>query len=214
MSARPGRRAGATGPAAPARRGAEQVQGADDLVPQPHRQRLDRAEPGLRRRGGEPRPRLARPGEVSGGDRPAGAAAVQARPWSFWTWNGSISPADWLDAAATRSSPRGSASRAPAADAPSSTTLRSASMYRKSTPSKSATSVSARSPGPRYRRHAVQHRPSSRPRPPRPPAGTRTPPRPAGLPAARTRATGRPGHRPGRARPRPVRRGTVPAAPG
>jgi hypothetical protein len=59
--------------------GAEQVERADDLVPQPHRQGIDGAETGAGRGGREPRPLLARPGQVSGGDRLPGAEAVQAR---------------------------------------------------------------------------------------------------------------------------------------
>src|SRR5487761_997902 len=66
-------------------------------------------------------------------------------PWSFWIWNSSSSPAASLEAAATRSSPRGSASTTPAADVARSRTLRSVSMCRKSITSKSATIVSARS---------------------------------------------------------------------
>ena len=58
--------------------GAEEVQGADDLIPQPHRQGVDGAEPGLGRGGGEPGPPLAGVGQVGGGDRLAGAVAVQA----------------------------------------------------------------------------------------------------------------------------------------
>ena len=83
----------------------------------------------------------------------ARSAAVTVRPLrkqsrhgpsSFWIWNSSAIPAASLDAAATRSSPRGSASTTPAADAASRATLRSVSMCRKSMMSNSATIVSAR----------------------------------------------------------------------
>ena len=60
--------------------GAEQVQRADDLVPQPHRQGMDGAEPGLRRGGGEPGPPVILLDQAGRGDRPPGAEAVQARP--------------------------------------------------------------------------------------------------------------------------------------
>jgi hypothetical protein len=85
---------------------------------------------------------------------PARSAAVTAcpvrrqsmqGPWSLWTWNSSSIPAASLEAAATRSSPRGSVSSTPAAEAGRSRTLRSVSMCRKSMTSKSATMVSARS---------------------------------------------------------------------
>ena len=61
------------------RAGAEQVKRADDLITQPHRQRLHRLEPGTRGRGRKPRPALIWPGEVGRGDRTPSAEAVQAR---------------------------------------------------------------------------------------------------------------------------------------
>ena len=110
---------GSNGPAV----GAEEVQRPDDLITQPHRQRLHRPEPGLGRGGGKPGPPLvgaARSAAVTGWP-----VRKQSRhgPWSFWIWNSSSSPAASLEAAATRSSPRGSASTTPAADAASSGTL-------------------------------------------------------------------------------------------
>ena len=48
--------------------GAEQVQRADDLVAQPHRQGLHGGEPGLLGGGGEPGPALRFGGQVGGGD--------------------------------------------------------------------------------------------------------------------------------------------------
>jgi hypothetical protein len=60
------------------RDGAEQVQRADDLVAQPHRQGLHGGEPGLLGGGGEPGPALRFGGQVGGGDGPASAEAVQA----------------------------------------------------------------------------------------------------------------------------------------
>ena len=58
--------------------GAEQVQRADDLLAQPHRQGLHGGEPGLPGGGREPRPALRRGGQVRGGDGLAGPVAVQA----------------------------------------------------------------------------------------------------------------------------------------
>ena len=87
-------------------------------------------------------------------DQAGGTLAVTGRPvrkhsrqgpWSFCSWNSSSSPACSLDAAARRSSPRGSASTTPPADAASRATLRSVSRCRKSITSKSATIVSASS---------------------------------------------------------------------
>jgi hypothetical protein len=51
-----------------ARRGPEQVQRADHLLPQPHRQGLDCAEAVLGSGGGERGPSLPGTGEISGGD--------------------------------------------------------------------------------------------------------------------------------------------------
>jgi hypothetical protein len=48
--------------------GPEEVQRPDDLVTEPHRQGLDRAESGLGGGGREPGPPLLRPGQVGGGD--------------------------------------------------------------------------------------------------------------------------------------------------
>jgi hypothetical protein len=62
-----------------ARIGAEQVQRADDLLPQPHRQGLHGGEPGLAGGRREPRPPRRRGSQVRGGDGPAGPEAVQAR---------------------------------------------------------------------------------------------------------------------------------------
>jgi len=62
-----------------ARISAEQVQRADDLLAQPHRQGLHRGEPCLPRGGREPRPARRRRGQVRGLDRLAGPEAVQAR---------------------------------------------------------------------------------------------------------------------------------------
>ena len=53
------------------RDGAEQVQRADDLVAQPHRQGLHGGQPGLLGGGGEPGPALRIGGQVGGGDGPA-----------------------------------------------------------------------------------------------------------------------------------------------
>jgi hypothetical protein len=61
-----------------ARDGAEQVQRADDLVAQPHRQSLHGGESGLLGGGGEPGPALRFGGQVGGGDGPVGPEAVQA----------------------------------------------------------------------------------------------------------------------------------------
>ena len=66
-------------------------------------------------------------------------------PWSFCSWNSSSSRAASLEAATTRSSPRGSASSSPAADTSSSCTLRSVSTCRKSITSKPTTIVSVSS---------------------------------------------------------------------
>ena len=64
-----------------ARCGAEQVQRADDLIPQPHRQRLHRREPGPGGGLGEPGPPRGRAGQVGSGDGPAGTEALQAGPF-------------------------------------------------------------------------------------------------------------------------------------
>jgi len=61
-----------------ARIGAEQVQCADDLLTQPHRQRLHSPEPGLPGSRREPRPPHLRGGQVHGLDRPPGPEAFQA----------------------------------------------------------------------------------------------------------------------------------------
>ena len=66
--------AGSKGPGA----GAEEVQRADDLLAQPHRQGLHGGEPGLLGGGREPRPALRRGGQVLGVDGLAGPEAVQA----------------------------------------------------------------------------------------------------------------------------------------
>jgi hypothetical protein len=66
-------------------------------------------------------------------------------PWSFCIWNSSSTRAASLEAATTRSSPRGSASSSPAAEASSSCMLRSVSTCRKSMTSKPATMVSVSS---------------------------------------------------------------------
>ena len=66
--------AGARAPAV----GAEQVQRADDLLAQPHRQGLHGGEPGLPGGGREPRPAARRGSQVRRGDRPASPEAVQA----------------------------------------------------------------------------------------------------------------------------------------
>src|SRR5271157_2217649 len=66
-------------------------------------------------------------------------------PWWFWSWNSSSSRTASLEAATTRSSPRGSASSSPAAETSSSCTLRSVSTCRKSITSKPATMVSVSS---------------------------------------------------------------------
>jgi PPOX class probable F420-dependent enzyme len=58
----------------------EQVQRADDLAAQPHRQRLHGPEPRLRGGVREPGPALVRAGQVGGGDGLAGAEAFQAGP--------------------------------------------------------------------------------------------------------------------------------------
>ena len=58
--------------------GAEQVQRADDLLTQPHRQGLHGSEPGLPGGGREPRPARRLGGQVGGGNGP-GPEAVQAR---------------------------------------------------------------------------------------------------------------------------------------
>ena len=58
---------------------AQQVQRADDLVAEPHRQGLHGAESRLDGGRREPRPPLIRVGQVGRGDRLAGAEAVQAR---------------------------------------------------------------------------------------------------------------------------------------
>ncbi len=61
-----------------ARADAEQVQRADDLLAQPHRQGLHGGEPGLPGGGSEPRPALRRGSQVRGGDGLARSEAVQA----------------------------------------------------------------------------------------------------------------------------------------
>jgi hypothetical protein len=61
-----------------ARVGAEQVQGADDLLAQPHRQGLHGGEPGVAGGGGKPGPAPCLGGEVGNGDGLAGPEAVQA----------------------------------------------------------------------------------------------------------------------------------------
>src|SRR3984885_1201854 len=66
-------------------------------------------------------------------------------PWSLCSWNSSSSRAASLEAATTRSSPRGSASSSPAAETSSNSTLRVVSTCRKSMRSKSATMVSVSS---------------------------------------------------------------------
>jgi hypothetical protein len=58
--------------------GAEEVQRADDLLAQPHRQRLHGGEPGLLGGGREPRPAPRGGGQVRGVDGLAGPEAVQA----------------------------------------------------------------------------------------------------------------------------------------
>jgi len=64
--------------------GAEQVQRADGLIPQPHRQRLDRREPGLDGGLGEPGPPRGRAGQVSGGDGGGRCGSTPGRgPGSF-----------------------------------------------------------------------------------------------------------------------------------
>jgi hypothetical protein len=60
------------------RGGAEEVQGADDLLAQPHRQGLHGREPGVAGGGGEPGPAVCLGGEIGDGDGPAGPEAVQA----------------------------------------------------------------------------------------------------------------------------------------
>ncbi len=62
-----------------ARAAAEQVQRADHLIAQPHRQRLHGREPGLPGSGREPRPALRLGVQVRRRDRLAGPEAVQAR---------------------------------------------------------------------------------------------------------------------------------------
>jgi hypothetical protein len=63
-----------------ARGGPEQVQGADDLLPQPHRQGLHGGEPGVAGGCGEPWPVTRLGGEIGSGDGLAGPEAVQAGP--------------------------------------------------------------------------------------------------------------------------------------
>jgi hypothetical protein len=62
------------------RLGVEEVERADDRAAQPHRQRVDGAEPGGERLVREARPTAVGPGQVLVHDRRPTAVAVQARP--------------------------------------------------------------------------------------------------------------------------------------
>ena len=130
----------------PARRiGAEQVQRADDLLTQPHRQGLHRGEPGLPRGGHEPRPARCRRGQVRGLDGLADPEAVQARTLIVLQLEQLKQPGGLVGGGHHAQLTTRVSSSSPAADTSSNCTLRSVSTCRKSIMSNPATIVSVSS---------------------------------------------------------------------
>src|ERR1019366_5545329 len=86
------------------RAGAEEVQRADDLLAQPHRQGLHGGEARLLGGGGGPRPAVGWGGHVPRIDGPAGPEAVHPGALVAFRWHSSSSRAASLEAATTRSS--------------------------------------------------------------------------------------------------------------
>ena len=127
------------------RGGPEQVQRADDLIAQPHRQGLHRGEPGAAGGGREPRPAPGFGGQVSRGDGLAGLKAVQARTLVVLQLEQLQQPDGFAGGGHHPQRPARVGQQQPGGGDVQQLPLRSVSTCRKSITSKSATMVSVSS---------------------------------------------------------------------